>query len=256
MSTTSSAITDPRPARYVTDPAKRRERLFFGAISVAILVTTFAGFAPSFYLHRALGSPNVLTPGLIAHGTAFTTWVVLLVIQTSLITAQRTDLHRKLGVAGAGLGALMAVLGAYVAITRIRGGLMNLPDGSPAAGLFAVAMGTIVVFPTLLGAAVYLRRQPDFHKRLILIATIELMIAPVARLPGIAPLTFTSLGPLLYYGLSDVFLVAIAAYDLTTLKRLHPATLWGGFFLLVSQPLREIIGGTQAWAAFTHWVVS
>jgi hypothetical protein len=256
MSTASSAIADPRSTRLATDPAKRRERLFFGALSVAMAVTTFAGFAPSFYLHRALGSPNVLTPSLIAHGTAFTTWVVLLVVQTSLIAARRTDLHRKLGVAGAVLGALMTVLGAYVAITRIRAGLMNLPDGSPAAGLFAVAMGTIVVFPSLLGTALYLRRLPDFHKRLILLATIELMIAPVARLPGVAPLSFTSLGPVLYYGLSDLFLVAIAAYDFTTLKRLHPATLWGGVFLVVSQPLREIIGGTQAWAALTHWVVS
>jgi hypothetical protein len=256
MSTASSAIADPRSARHASDPAKRRERFFFGAMSVAIAVTVFAGFAPSFYLHRVLGSPNVLTPSLIAHGIAFTTWIVLLVTQTSLVSAQRTDLHRKLGVAGAGLGALMTVLGAYVAITRLRGGFMNLPDGSPAAGLFAVAMGTVVVFPTLLGTALYLRRQTDFHKRLVLIATIEIMIAPVARLPGIAPLSFTSIGPLLYYGVSDLFLLAIVAYDIATLKRVHPATLWGGLFLVVSQPLREVIGGTQAWAAFTHWIMS
>ncbi|MEO8467155.1 MAG: hypothetical protein ABI640_17620 [Gammaproteobacteria bacterium] len=173
-------------------------RLFFGGMSLALAITVFAGFAQTFYLHRALASPNVLTSTLLMHGSIFTTWVLLLVVQASLVSAHRTDLHRKLGAAGGVLGALIPLVAAYVSIERMRDGLMVLPDGTPAAGLFAVGFATVVVFPTLFGAALYFRRRTDIHKRLVLIATLDLAYAAVARLPGVVTLTFTSAGPFYY----------------------------------------------------------
>ncbi len=82
----------------------------------------------------------------------------------------------------------MMVLGAYVALTRFHAGLMNPPPGIPAGVLLAVALATIVVFPVLFGSALLLRRRVDYHKRLVLIATLELVTAAVARWPGVAPL--------------------------------------------------------------------
>ena len=63
------------------------------------------------------------------HGFAFSAWMVLLLVQTSLVAANRTDIHKRLGVAGAGLGVLMMVLGAYVAISRVAAGLSLSPPG-------------------------------------------------------------------------------------------------------------------------------
>ena len=256
MSTVSNAISDQHSSGRARDPAARRERLFFGSLSIALAVTVLVGFAPTFYLHRVLGSANIVTPTLVMHGTLFTSWMVLLVVQAALVSAHRTDLHRKLGVAGGVLGALIPLVAAYVSIERLRDGFLAFPDGAPAIGLFAVALATVIVFPTLFGAALYYRSRPDIHKRLILIATLDLAYAAVARWPGVAPLTFTSSGPFYYYGLTDLFIVAILVYDLSTQKRIHPATLWGGLFLVASQALREVIGATQAWATFTHWVMT
>ncbi len=174
--------------------------------------------------------------------------MVLLVIQATLVAAGRTDIHRRLGVAGAWLGLVMMVLGAYVALTRFHAGLMNPPPGIPAGVLLAVALATIVVFPVLFGSALLLRGRPDYHKRLVLIATLELVTAGIARWPGVA--TF---GPPTFFALTDLFLAALIVYDFKTRGRIHPATLWGGLVLVASQPLRLVIGFSAPWAAFASW---
>jgi hypothetical protein len=175
--------------------------------------------------------------------------MVLLVVQTSLVAARRTDLHRRLGVAGAALGLLMMALGAHVAISRTADGTFVNPGGVPPLVFLAVPLATIVVFPVLLGAALWLRKRPDFHKRLVMLATLELATAAIARLPPVVPL-----GPVGFFGGTDLFLVALVVYDLATLKRVHPATLWGGLLLVVSQPGRLLVGGTAAWQTLAAWL--
>jgi len=243
VATTPNSLNRPQAS------TARRERLFFGGMTIAMLVTVIAGFGPSYYFTSVSGSPVVLTPALHVHGAVFTTWMLLLVVQSTLVAAGRTDVHRQLGVAGAVLGACMMVLGAYVAISRTQAGLLVPPPGIPVAVLLAIALATVVVFPALFGAALLLRRRTDFHKRLVLLATFELVLAAVARLPGVAPL-----GPPAFFGLTDVFVVALVVYDLRTRGRLHPATLWGGLFFIASQPLRLVIGFSAPWQTFASWL--
>ena len=56
-------------------------------------------------------------------------------------------------------------------------------------------------------------------------------------------------------GLTDLFIIACMVYDRLTRGRVHPAFFWGGLFVVVSQPLRLLIGGTGAWPAFAGWLV-
>jgi len=231
--------------------AARRERVFFGGMTIAMLATVIAGFGPSYYFSSVSASARELTPALHLHGAAFTTWMLLLVVQSTLISAGRVDIHRRLGVAGAVLGACMMVLGAYVAISRLRAGLLGAPPGVSVAGVLAIALATVVVFPTLFGSALLLRRRTDYHKRLVLLATCELVLAAVARLPGVA-----AGGPAAFFGVTDLFVVALVVYDLSTRGRIHPATLWGGLFFIASQPLRLVIGSSGPWQSFATWLAS
>jgi hypothetical protein len=250
MSAESRSIrsTNALPARSAI---ARREHLFFGGMTIAMLIAVLVGFGPTYFFSTISGTTFELTRPLHVHGAAFTSWMVLLVVQSTLVAAGRTDIHRKLGVAGAVLAGLMMVLGAYVALTRFHDGLMNPPPGIPAGVLLAVALGTIVVFPVLFGSALLLRRRVDYHKRLVLIATLELVMAAVARWPGVA-----SFGPPGFFALTDLFVVALIVYDFKSRGRIHPATLWGGLFLVASQPLRLVIGFSAPWAAFAAWVAS
>jgi hypothetical protein len=115
------------------------------------------------------------------------------------------------------------------------------------AALMTLPFATLVVFPVLFGSALWWRRRADVHKRLVILATLELATAALARWPGIGPL-----GPIGFFAATDLFVVALAVYDLAGRGRVHPATLWGGAFLIGSQPLRLAIGVTPAWAAFVE----
>jgi hypothetical protein len=62
------------------------------------------------------------------------------------------------------------------------------------------------------------------------------------------------LGPFAFFWLPDLFILVLLAYDLLTRGRPHRATLLGGLLVVVSHPLRFVVGGTQAWLAFATWL--
>ena len=55
-------------------------------------------------------------------------------------------------------------------------------------------------------------------------------------------------------GPAGFFIVALLAYDLSTRRKVHPATIWGGLLLVASQPLRLMIAGTSLWTTFAGWL--
>jgi hypothetical protein len=225
----------------------RRERLFFSGMAVAFAVVVFVGFAPTYFLRTLSDRPPL--PWLVhLHGVLLSTWILLLLVQTTLVALRRTDLHRLLGVGGGVLAVSIIPVGFFVAINAARR-LAAVDPGT--LGFLIVPMGALIVFPVVVGAALLLRRRPDFHKRLILIATIELMNAAVDRLPGVFA---AGLAP--FYPGTDLFLLALVIYDGVTLRRIHPATLWGGLFLVAMQVLRVQLMDTSAWLAVARWLTS
>src|SRR3954466_5263426 len=99
--------------------ARARHPAFFPAMSALLLVIVFVGFAPTYYLRPAAARP--LPIYLHLHGAALTLWFSLLLVQTGLIASGRRALHRRLGLGGAALGAVIAVLTPFVVIWAIPG---------------------------------------------------------------------------------------------------------------------------------------
>lgn len=225
-------------------------RRFYVGVAIAVLITVFLGFSRSYFLKAYYGSPE-LSVHVHIHGLVFTSWVLLFLAQTTLVATDRTDLHRKLGVGGAVLAALLLIMGTTTAILRVKGGASSPIPGVPPLSFLAVPLFDMVVFAMLIGAGLVLRNRPDTHKRLMTLGTIALTSAPIARLPFVRPL-----GPPGFFGLTDLFIVALLVYDLATRRKAHPATIWGGLVILASQPLRLMISGTPAWLAFAGWLTS
>ena len=240
----TSALTRP------TGVAGQKEHRFFGGMAVALALTVLAGFSRTYYFSDLVVEPFALTPLLHLHGAVFTAWMLLLVAQTLLISTQRVNVHMRLGIAGAALAALMVPLGMIVAVTRTQSGAIA-DHGAPPLVFLAVPLIGMLVFASLIGAALYLRRNSGAHKRLVILATLELATAGVSRLPLVE-----DWGPVEFFGVADLFIVVLAAYDLVTCKRVHPATVWGALFLVASQPLRLVIGGSEAWIAFATWLTA
>lgn len=217
------------------------DRAFFTGMSLAMVAAVFIGFSRSYYLKGAYGTPEL--PLLFhVHGLLFTGWMLLLIAQTGLVAMRRTPVHRQLGVAGGALALLMTLAAVAMTVDLARRSAGAPDDASRAAGLAFVIIPffTVIVFPVLVGAAIVYRRTPDIHKRLMLIATLELTTAGVARIPGAGSVP-------LFFILTDIGLVALVAYDVVSRRRLHPATMWAGLFLIATQAVRTYAGGTEAW---------
>ena len=226
------------------------ERRFFLSMACALLAVTFAGFAPSYYLMRYTGAP-ALVPIVHLHGLLCSLWVLLLVAQTGLVTARRIDLHRIAGSLGGALATGVVVPGMMIAISRIR----PPRDFTPEAFLIFpfMAMGLFALFVAL---GVVHRRNAGAHKRLMLLATMSLIVPAGARLARMLQREIVVPGPIGGMLIADLFLVALILFDWITRGRLHPVTLWGGGLFLVSQPLRVAIAHSEAWQSFARHLIA
>lgn len=239
-------------ATAVFEPHESRlDKYFFPGMALLMLATVFFGFARSYYLAGVFRAPlpNVL---IHLHGVAFSSWILLLIAQTSLVAADRVDVHRKLGLVGFFLACLMVILGTLAATDSLR---RAHGPGGPAVEMnaktfYIIPLTDMLIFGTLIFFAFRARSNPPTHKRLIVIATIALLSAAVARWP----IGFIRHNPfwvtlLVTYG----FLGLLLAYDLRTTRKVHGATIWASLFLIVLQQVRVPLGQTGAWHAFATW---
>jgi len=246
----SAAATTPAP-RSAAPGAGRRDRLFYGGMAAALGLTVFAGFAKTYYLRLFAGGPRATLTGgpftalVHVHGALFTGWVLLFIVQTALVASGRVAVHRRLGLAGAVLAAAMVVAGTLLAIgTAARG---SAPAGVDPLAFLAIPLFDMILFAFFVTTAIALRRDREAHKRLMLLAYISIIVAALARLPGVLPL-----GPAAFFGLAFLFIVVAGIYDLRSRRRLHRVYVWGGAIFLASVPLRLALSGTGAWRAFAE----
>lgn len=228
---------------------KRRERFFYTGMAAAILLTVFAGFSRTYYL-RPVFQTQPLMPLLHLHGLIFTCWIALFLTQTTLVAAKRTRTHMRLGIAGGVLAVLMVLIGTLTAIVRAK--TVNAPPGFPNPLVFlTIPLGDMLVFAILISTAFYFRLRPDIHKRVMLLATIGILPAAIARLPFDFIFHY---GPIAFFGLADLFIIPCLIWDLATRGRPHRATVLAAAIIVISQPLRLVIGNTHAWLVFATWL--
>ena len=233
--------------------ATRYDRLFYGGMGILLAAIAVAGFAPTFYLRTWFGAPPTvggsteLTPLAQIHGAVFTAWMVLFIVQTSLIASRRVAVHRRLGVAGAVLAALMVIVGVMTAIAAARRGAA--PPGAESLSFLVVPLFDLVLFATFVATALWRRRDKEAHKRLMLLAYISIIAAGVARLPGVLPY-----GPFMFFGIAYGLALIGAAYDQWSRGRIHRVYYWGIPLLLISVPGRLMLSTTAAWRSFAEFL--
>ena len=202
---------------------RRLLRWFFPVVSSLLLAGVVVGFAKTFFLRSQFNVPPI-PPYLYVHGLVLTTWFVLVLAQTCLVAAHRTDLHRRLGIVAVVDAVLIIPISAFVVVRaaqRTHGAITPLLRLEVVGDLLS-----LVWFAGFVAAGVYFRRRPAVHKRL--------MIAACFTIYGPVFVRFNSV-----YGLPvpppvvvPLALVALATYDLVVARRLHRATVWIAFLLV------------------------
>ena len=235
-----------RPQGVVRPANRTYERVFFSGMAWLMLAVAVVGFWRTYYGAGMVRAhlPNAL---LHVHGALFTLWMVLLVVQTGLVAAHKVKVHRALGLAGMGLAVAMVMVVMAVGVDWLRRGFAKGHDDR---SFFIVLVTDALMFGGLIFFAYRLRRQPDAHKRLVVLATLAILDAAVIRIR--IPLLHGHIGTddLVILGLA----LLVAAYDLFSLGRIHRATLWGIACGIVVFGARGSIGETAAWKHFADLV--
>jgi hypothetical protein len=203
---------------------------------MALVLTAIVVFGFSHTIPYDLAAPG-FPLFLVVHGVVFSAWMLLFIAQPAVAAYGSIALHRRLGWFGAGVATSMAVLASGAILLALWSD--HLPSFYPP-GLFVFRGFTgVATFSGLVVAAIRLRRRPQWHKRLMLCASI-IVIAPGLERSLPVPM----MGPFWYYGVDGLVLALAAAgpvFDLLTQRRIHPAYLWGVGAILSGQIFVDLV---------------
>lgn len=241
MAIDSDELLDPPVAGI---RRRRGERLFLWGAAVALLVVV-GGFARTYYL-KGFFDDRALSTLVHMHGLVMTAWFGILLAQVLLIETGRVRIHRQLGIYGSAVAVLVLVVGTSTAIVAAHNGVS---PGPPPLVFLAIPLGDMLVFATLVALAVAYRNRGDYHKRYMLMASLGILTAPIARIP------FLAAGGLpLFFGITDLIAIGFVLTDSVSRRRLHPAFMVGLLVVIGSQVARFLVAGTPAWLRFAGWL--
>jgi hypothetical protein len=225
-----------------------RSRFYLG-VSAALLAIVLAAFAPTFYLRAQFGAPP-LPLYLWVHGAVLTAWFVCLVVQSSLMAGGRAIVHRRLGIVGAGLGAAVVATGVTTTwrfVPRLTGAGVDIDAALPQLSAIVWGdLGLLAAFAVLFSAAIVVRRRPQAHKRLVLLASINLVPPALARVAQWPVFGFGGVDQVLFaLGGLLLLVVVLVAHDVTSIRRVHAATLFGVSVVLLLAVSALAVGGSE-----------
>ena len=213
-----------------------------------IIAIVVAGFAKTYFFRPLFPGQEPLTSLVWAHGLLMTGWIALFVTQVILVARGHIEWHRRLGQFGAVLLLVIAMVGIPTVLVAARLGGDHMPG--PAQPALASVLGFLITFLGLAGTALLLRRRPDYHKRLMLVATLVAMEAGTSRLP----IQYLD-SVFRIHATNDVILLAIVAYDTLKHRRLHPAFAYGTLLVITMQAATEWIAGTPTWLHIAQRII-
>jgi hypothetical protein len=191
----------------------------------------------------------------------FSAWPALLLVQASSIAKGNQNAHRAMGLVGISLATAMVTIGVAAAIQTLTIGLSS-GYGDRSRALLILPISAVGLFAGFVVAAVANIRNPEVHKRLMLLATIALLQAAMGRVffelitgggpglrPGLGepPPVATAVVPSL---LLNLLIVAGVVHDWRTRGRPHPAWVWGGAIITAVILMRGPVAATATWSAF------
>ena len=212
------------------------ERYFYLFMSLLITVVVVYGF--SFTINQNLLHPRVQPPQIVyLHSFVYSAWLLFFILQSALVRSHNVRLHRTLGWVGAGFAVAIVVLG-YTASTAVLRLAIQLRLPFPTVSFLIVEIMELVCFTVPFALAIYWRKRPDFHRRLMLIATCALTEAAFGRIPSL-PNLFAPAGV-------DALILLGVLRDIIVERRIHKVYLYALPTMIFLQIIAEYTSAHQS----------
>ena len=218
MSVTSPQTVGIQSGRIAATAAKSKrgglwDSYFYFAMAWLMTAVVVYGFSRTMVgriIHPTKAQPMLL----YIHAFVFFGWLAFFIFQSALIRTHNVRVHRLTGWFGVALGVVIPVLGISTAIMMNR--IHVFVDHQPEAAAFMlVPFLDIVCFTTTFALAIYWRKKPEYHRRLILIASCALTAAGWGRFPE------HILPPVVFYLGVDLLIFLGVVRDWIVNRRVH-----------------------------------
>ena len=169
-------MTMSRPTRFL-------QQYFY--LFMALLIAAVAAFGFSHTIDHNLLHASPIPPFILTiHAIVFPGWLLFFILQSALVRSHNVRIHRTLGWFGVALAVTLVTVGFLTARGMDRFHFSLYPHAhARIAAFMIIQLMDLVLFAPLFALAVYWRRRPEFHRRLILIASAVLTDAAWARFP-------------------------------------------------------------------------
>lgn len=216
-----ATLSNPMPA-----PSIGSERFFLKSAVVMAVVIVFG-----FSMQLAMGRSTFASPLRVhVHAVLFMGWVAIYLLQNVLVASGRIDLHRRLGWLAAAWAGAMVVSGIAVTVIMARAG--TVPFFFQPIQFLIFDPVAVVTFAGLTAAAIVLRRQTEWHRRLHFCG-MAMLLAPafgrILPLPLMQPWAWEAT-----FAVTLLFPLAGMWADRRRGERVHRAWLWGIGTMLAS----------------------
>jgi hypothetical protein len=227
-------------------------------MSALYFAVVLIGFSRSFYLKSYFDFPT-LPVHLYLHGIALTSWFALALLQPWLIRNRQAGLHRRIGIIGAALAVSVVLTGLWTVALRDAPEIDQYP--TRAVGNLA----SLLMFSSCVSFGLFFRKNPETHKRLMLLGSIPILAPALDRLARI-PVMNDFWGKILYWFpappevafamLSFLFLLlVVVANDLISQRRVHKGTVIGLLSIFVVAPaMTFLLVSSGIWIRMVHWI--
>ena len=155
---------------------------------------------------------------MYVHAAVFSGWLAFFFLQSALVRTRKVRVHRLIGWFGVGLGALIPVVGVATSIVMGRFDILQLHQNHVEMDLM-IPLWDMVAFTTAFGLAIYWRGKPEYHRRLVYVATCALTAAAFGRFPAYL------LNPIFFYAGVDMLIVWGMTRDWIVGRKIHPVYL-------------------------------
>jgi hypothetical protein len=224
------------------------DRLFHAGMAWLFVIVAVGGFAPR---SLAIVNGTMASPPLVVHlhAAVMASWVSLLALQATLSLSGRMDLHRKFGLASLVIAPLVLIMLVTVAVVR-QNDAFGTPGGPIVNNILFLQIRSIVLFPVFFIWALQTRRtDPPTHKRMMLLATLMLLDAAIARMSWL-PFNQFPKSYLAVHLYLLLLLVPALLHDLIRLRHIHRAWIWGLVLILPWVIATEFVWDSEWWRNF------
>lgn len=225
---------------------------FYFWIALVMCFFIFGGFTLAAIQRWVTNDPTTMPPVVHLHGITFISWMTLLMVQTYLINVRNVALHRSLGMFGIALGTAVLFTGALI---TMLGMTFGDPTGPFYYDLMYLSVMALLGFGILFTLAIRNVRRPEYHRRLILFATIPILPPGINRMYQVV-FQLDWLPVVATYATMSAIAVAILTHEWRTSGKIGPTSKIAAGFVFGQQLLHWPIAQSAAFAELARFLAS